>query len=580
MKRTFALIAAVLLLATLASCSINHKGDGFYDGFYYAGASAPMAMDEENLLLNESYQKLSENPFFETEKVNNSYFSLDSNTAAYANLRRYIENKQSLNGNIIKTDELINYFSYSYPQPQDGEVFRATATGAPAPWNDRNLLLTLALTTKEEDPLGNQGRNFVFLIDVSGSMMGAGRLPLVKTAMCLLTDELADSDVISIVTYASGVRTLADGLRGNQKEKIKKIINGLSAGGSTYGSGGINQAYALAEKHFIKDGNNRVIIATDGDFNVGTTSQGDLTELIAGKRESGVYLTCLGFGMYNYKDVTMETLAKNGNGGYAYIDSETEAKKVLVEDLNKTLTVVSKDAKAMVSFDPAVVAAYRLIGYENKQLTEEDFHNEEKDAGEIGSGHTSVVCYELSLREDAPRDLTALTLKIHDKDPKKDTAREYEAAFTLADLQDHAPTADDRFVAALVEFSLILRDSEYRGQASYGDLLSRLGQLDLAADPYKSEFYELVKQAKAANLLADARYDDPVSVTVAADGFYVTFRHAKGEKLTLSEIVTAVGADRQTASFWYDEAFTEAYSETSVSADLTLYLKTEPTPAD
>ena len=291
-KLAAALLAASLLLVLLASCGMYGASDvvGMPEGAPKSMDYASAADDSGMLLLSESYRKLTENPFYYTQNVNKSYFSLDSFTASYANLRRYIQNNQAINGDIIKTDELINYFHYDYPRPAEGETFLASAALTDAPWNADHKLLTLAVTTKEADPFDNQGRNFVFLIDVSGSMSGAGRLPLVKEALSLLIDELADSDTVSIVTYASGVSVKADGLRGTQKNRLKSIVNGLNASGGTYGEGGINKAYEIAAKHFVSGGNNRIIVASDGDFNIGASSQTGLEQLITGKRESGVYL--------------------------------------------------------------------------------------------------------------------------------------------------------------------------------------------------------------------------------------------------------------------------------------------------
>jgi len=321
-----------------------------------------------------------------------------------------------------------------------------------------------------------------------------------------LIDTLSEHDRISIVTYASGQKTILDGGSGDEKEMIKQTIRSLKAGGATYGDQGLKKAYEIAEKHFIPGGNNRVILASDGDFNVGIHTQEELQTFITGKRDTGIYLTTLGVGMGNYKDTTMETLAKYGNGGYAYIDTIEEAKKVLVDEIDKTLVTVAKDVKNKMHFNSNVVESYRLIGYENKKLTEEHFNDKTKDAGEVGSGHATMVCYELVLKQDINLDAEKIfDVQISYKEPKTNQDLTSKKEFGYLDLQ--SITEDFYFVGALIEFSLVLRNSPYKGIANCQSVLDRLVadcSTSLKEDEYKQEFYHLVEQAVAQELLPDA----------------------------------------------------------------------------
>lgn len=466
----------------------------------------------------EEYNKISENNFFNTSYQPASYFSMDSFTASYSNLRRYINNSYALPADIIKTDELINYFSYDLEKPQGDETFKISAEMSNAPWNNSHKLLTIGVTTKESTLDASIGNNIVFLIDVSGSMNTSNKIGLLKSAFSMLLDTLSDNDRISIVTYASGVNVIADGVHGDNKVRLQTLINNLKANGSTNGSGGIQRAYDIARKHFIPGGNNRIILATDGDFNVGISNQDELKTLIKEKATSGVYLTCLGFGMGNYKDTTMETLAKNGNGGYAYIDNLLEAKKVLVDEINSTLVTVAKDVKNKVEFNPNVVESYRLIGYENKQLSKEQFEDSTVDAGEVGSGHTTLVTYELVLKEHASFFEEAFNVQINYKDPISSISKTTKNEFTLASLNKET-SENHKFVLCLVEFSLVLRNSKYRGTASYQTLIQRLYDLDcVKTDPFKAEFVSLVELAQSKNLIAYPSYNEElITITICTD---------------------------------------------------------------
>ena len=498
-QRIFTLFIFMLTICVLTSCS------------GYNGAMSPSLKEDAyaqgDLMFGESYNEINENPFYNTSYQDTSYFSMDSFTASYSNLRRYIENNQAINGNIIKTDELINYFHYDLETPENGETFKVTSEMSVAPWNKEHHVITIGVATEEAEYIESKGNNVVFLIDVSGSMRDTNKLPLLKKAFLLLLDKLNPDDTVSIVTYASGVQVKADGIYAKNKNKLERIISNLNASGSTNGEGGIQKAYEIAQEYFVEDGINRVVLATDGDFNVGISNQNDLKEFIQDRAASGIYLSVLGFGMYNYKDTTVETLAKYGNGFYAYVDDFSEAKKVLVDDFNKTMITVAKDVKNKVTFNPEVVESYRLIGYENKTITQEDFENEEADAGDLGSGHQTLVTYEVVLKEHVTDDiLNVFSLQINYKDPQTNESKTFTYTATEADFSEKV-SDDHKFVLCLVEFSLILRDSVYRGTADYQNLLHRLVRLNSLQDELKFEFYELVNIAFNNNLVKNPLYD-------------------------------------------------------------------------
>lgn len=516
---------SILACAVLTSCSGGYsKEDSWYEGYYPNDSTSGALGEDDGFMFGESYNQINENPFYNTSYEDSSYFSMDSFTASYANLRRYIENGQQLNGNIIKTDELINYFKYDLETPEEGETFKVTSEMSVAPWNSEHHVITIGVATEEAEYIESAGNNIVFLIDSSGSMSSQNKLPLLKQAFIMLLDRLDPTDRISIVTYASGVDVKADGVYADEKSKLSKIIDGLIASGGTNGESGIQEAYKLAEKYFVKDGINRVILATDGDFNIGMSNQTELKEFIQSKAESGVYLSVLGFGMGNFKDTTVETLAKYGNGLYAYVDNLDEAKKVLVDDFNKTMITVAKDVKNRVTFNPDLVESYRLIGYENKSISKEDFENEEADAGELGSGHQTLVTYEVVLKPNDDASVKEVfNLQINYKDPKSNESKTFVHSATDADLYNKETSEDHKFALCLVEFSLILRNSAYRGTASYQNLLNRLNALDCVGnDELKSEFNELVATAYERNLVAHPAYEnDPQAGVIVT--IYTTF---------------------------------------------------------
>jgi len=446
---------------------------------------------------NYRYDKVKENDFTVTEVKNTSTFSLDRNTSAYSLVRRQINSGLKIASDSVRVEELVNYFSYDYPEPEAGKPLGISGTLSDCPWNAENKLFTIGVSAKKIDFSQKKRNNLVFLIDVSGSMFGSDRLGLVQNSFSMLTENLDDDDCVSIVTYASGTKIVAEGLRGNQKTQICNVIQDLTASGSTAGSKGIQLAYEVAGKYFIKGGNNRVLLATDGDFNVGISNKNQLNEFISEKRNGGIYLSVLGVGMFNSRDDIMETLAKNGNGNYGYLDSLTEARKMLVTEMGGTLEVVAKDAKINVAFNKDSVEKFRLIGYENKMMTEEDFNDENKDAGEIGSGHTVTAVYEIKLKDGATGELASAKIKC--KSPDDDSNIEIDGSFNVS-MYDSAPDEDVLFIGCVTEFGLLLRDSQYKGSAAWPALITRLGGLSSAsganADEFRKEFFDLVKKAQ------------------------------------------------------------------------------------
>lgn len=430
-----------------------------------------------------------------------SYFSLDRNTANYSLVRAQIRENLQIAPDSVRTEELYNYFSYDYPVPEKGEGMRVQATLSECPWNPSHRLMRVGLRS-EERVLQAERNNYVFLIDVSGSMSAnvAGTeytcLGLVQYGMKTLLAGLSERDAVSIVTYASGTQvrlepTLATE---NGKAEILKAIDSLTASGSTNGSGGIELAYEQAKKYYTQTGNNRVILASDGDFNVGVTNEAGLKQ-IAQKAENGVYLSVLGVGLGNMRDDFMQTLALNGNGNYAYLDSEREAEKVLSKELNGTLVTVAKDAKAGVTFNANNVERYRLVGYDSKILFEDDFNDEKKDAGEIGSNLAVTALYEIKLKEGVEENAVLASVAVRFQLAQTGEKREVKATLN----NTLSASDDDKFLACVAEFGLVLRNSKYKGTASLGSAIARLENMKeyLAADEYKAEFLELVKAANA-----------------------------------------------------------------------------------
>lgn len=478
----------------------------------YTVSEAPM-MEAENWN-TEEYDAVDEPGFKSVANDPLSTFSADVDTASYSNIRRMIEAGYSLDeipSGAVRIEEMLNYFSYDYTLPKRDEPFGVTTVIGDCPWNEDAKLLQIGLKTKEIDFSEAPDSNLVFLLDVSGSMYSDDKLPLLQKSFSMLVQELGEKDTVSIVTYASSDRVVLKGASGDNKEDIIDAVNALEAGGSTNGEGGIETAYALAQQYFIEGGNNRVILATDGDLNVGASSESELQELITEKKESGVYLSVLGFGVGNIKDNKMQTLADRGNGNYAYIDSLSEAKKVLVEQMGATLVTVAKDVKLQVEFNPAYIKSYRLLGYESRALATEDFDDDRKDAGEIGAGHTVTALYEI-IPADSEQEIPEtelkyqdnksdtgirngewLNLKIRYKEPDGDESLLKEYPVTEEDYTKK-PSEDFYFAAAVAEFGLILRDSEYKGGASFENVRELLRKVDTDDDDYKDEFVYLVKR--------------------------------------------------------------------------------------
>jgi Ca-activated chloride channel family protein len=464
----------------------------------------------------EAYDRIDETGFRDPRKHPLSTFSIDVDTASYANTRRFIKQGALPPKDAVRIEELINYFSYDYEQPKSAVPFSVTSELGACPWKKNNKLLLIGLQGRAIDMSQRPPANLVFLIDVSGSMQSPDKLPLLKSGLKLLAKHLTEQDHLTMVVYAGASGVVLPRTTGADKEKILTALEGLEAGGSTHGSAGIQLAYEQAKQGFIEGGVNRVILATDGDFNVGVTDIGALTRLIEEKRETGVYLSVLGFGQGNLKDATMEKLADRGNGNYSYIDSLLEARKVLVAQAAGTLITIAKDVKIQVEFNPARVEAYRLIGYENRMLRDEDFKDDRKDAGEIGAGHTVTALYEIvphGQRADVP-DVDDLkyqkegklskaaasdelaTVKLRYKPPEANESQ--PLSITVKDETTSGPLSPNLgFAAAVAEFGMVLRDSEHKGSASLAQVLE-LARKYRGEDreAYRSEFIHLVELAK------------------------------------------------------------------------------------
>ncbi len=476
----------------------------------------------------ESYAAITENTLTEVAAQPLSTFSIDVDTASYANVRRFLNSGQRPPVDAVRIEEMINYFPYDYEFPQRGEApFTVAAAVAEAPWSPTHRLARIAIKARDVGMAHRPG-NFVFLVDVSGSMSDPNKLPLVQQSLGLLTDQLAADDRVAIVVYAGGSGLVLPSTSGDKKPDIRRVISEMKAGGSTHGSAGIREAYVEAQRSFIKEGVNRVILCTDGDFNVGISSTPELEKLIAEKAKGGVFLSVLGFGTGNTKDTIMETLADKGNGNYAYIDSLSEARKVLVDQMRGTLIAVAKDVKIQVEFNPTLVRAYRLIGYENRVLAKEDFNNDAKDAGEIGAGHTVTALYEIvpvgaaspdgrpvvdglkyqSVPAAAPSDAAKsgemMTVKLRFKKPDGDKSEliDFPVKDEGAALKDSE--REFKFAVSVAGFGLLLRNSSYKGEMTWDDI-RKLALASKGEDPngYRGEFIQLID--KAHGILGDGR---------------------------------------------------------------------------
>ncbi len=481
-------------------------------GMVYRGVPADFNTEE--------YSKIDENAFKQVKADPLSTFSIDVDPASYANMRRFLNSGQLPPKDAVRIEELINYFDYAYAQPDDGRPFAVHTEVAECPWNQGHRLVRIGLKGKEIALDKLPPANLVFLIDVSGSMQDPAKLPLLKAAFKLLVNQLRPQDRVAIVVYASAEGLVLPSTPGSDKKTILEMLDKLEAGGCTAGAAGIQLAYKTAKENFIKNGNNRVILATDGDFNVGVSSTGELIRMIEQKREEGIYLSVLGFGAGNLKDSRMEQLADKGNGNYAYIDNITEARKVLVSQMGGTLFTIAKDVKIQVEFNPARVKAYKLIGYENRLLNKEDFNDDKKDAGELGSGHTVTALYEIipaGSQEEVPgvdplkyqetkvsptasKSSELMTVKLRYKLPAENESKLISKIIMDRNGEMAEASEDFRFAAAVAEFGLLIRDSEFKGNASYGQALALArGAKGQDKEGYRAEF---IKLAETARLLA------------------------------------------------------------------------------
>jgi Ca-activated chloride channel family protein len=535
-KSTLAFVSSILLYSLIFSaCSsyqnLNKSVETASSPNYEAQSNSNSSMsnatstaamskeefsDEEQKTNGERYAEISENPFLEAARAPLSTFSIDVDTASYANVRRYLNDGNLPPKDAVRIEELVNYFEYDYPQPIGNVPFSVNMETATCPWNAGHKIVSIGLQGRKVSLDNVPPSNLVFLIDTSGSMKEANRLPLLKDSFRVLVNQLTAKDRVSIVTYAGSSGLALPSTTADRRAEIMNALDNLEAGGSTNGGKGIQLAYKIAQENFIQNGNNRVILATDGDFNVGLTNDDELVRLIEAKRQSNVFLSVLGFGTGNTNDSMMEKLADKGNGNYSYIDSQDEARKALGAQVAGTLYTIAKDVKIQVEFNPAKIAGYRLIGYENRLLANKDFNDDRKDAGEIGAGHTVTALYEvvpagqaienvgvdaLKYSQPAPSETRfndeLLTVKLRYKEPKETESRLLTQG--LLDKGNDIESASDnlKFAAAIAEFGLLMRDSRYKAQASFENA-SALAASAKGNDmkSYRTEFMELIGKAR------------------------------------------------------------------------------------
>ena len=479
--------------------------------FKQEGVPRDFVPDEEPS--TEEYDRIYENPFLEAKENPLSTFSIDVDTASYANSRRFLRDGQLPPKDAVRIEEFINYFNYDYPAPTGEDPFTINCELGPCPWNDKHELLLIGLQGKKIEVAQLPPNNLVFLADVSGSMSYQNKLPLLKKSLRMLIEKMRPEDKVALVVYAGAAGLVLDSTSVKKKKKILAAIDNLSAGGSTAGGAGIKLAYKVAKENFMPKGNNRIILATDGDFNVGVSSDAEMTRLIESKRDDGVFLTVLGFGTGNYKDSKMEKLADQGNGNYAYIDSIREAKKALVTEMGGTLFTIAKDVKLQLEFNPATVSSYRLIGYENRMLKKEDFNDDKKDAGELGAGHRVTALYEivrvgveepvakvdvLKYQKKAKliKSKDMLTLKLRYKAPKETKSKLITKVVRANDITPKKASDNWGFASAVAEFAMVIRDSKHKGTASFDSALER-ARKSRGKDEhgYRAEFVHLIEEA-------------------------------------------------------------------------------------
>ncbi|HEY2349895.1 MAG TPA: von Willebrand factor type A domain-containing protein, partial [Puia sp.] len=496
------------------------------NGFYQKERRKDPGMEDEKYFQRrydsaafntEEYDGIIENRFLAATENPLSTFSIDVDGGSYSNVRRFLQQGQLPPSGAVRIEELINYFHYDYPEPAGNDPFSINTEIGECAWNPDHKLVMIGLQGKKIPVENLPASNMVFLIDVSGSMMEPEKLPLVQRSLGMLVDQLREQDRVSLVVYAGNAGLVMPSTSGIEKKKIKDAIEKLEAGGSTAGGAGIQLAYKVAEQHFVKGGNNRVILCTDGDFNVGPSSDAELLDMIDKEKKSGVFLTVLGFGMGNYKDSKMEKLADRGNGNHAYIDNENEARKVLVNEFGGTLFTIAKDVKLQIEFNPAFIQAYRLIGYENRMLNKEDFNNDNKDAGELGSGHTVTALYEIipvgvknEFRETVDslkyqKKITPvysmsgneiMNIKFRYKTPDGEKSKLIEHALVGQPQSEIEMPVNFRFVSAVAQFGMLLRNSEFKQHSSF-DKTYILAKNSLGKDSegYRTEFLQLIRDA-------------------------------------------------------------------------------------
>lgn len=483
---------------------------------------------QSNNFNTEGYDQIVENPYLKVSDNPLSTFSIDVDAASYSNVRRYLNGGSLPPAGAVRIEEMVNYFSYQYPQPKGNDPFSVNTEIAACPWNPKHRLALIGLQGKQVQYDRLPASNLVFLIDVSGSMNEPDKLPLVKQSLTMLVDQLREQDKVALVVYAGNAGLVLPATSGENKRTIKEAINNLEAGGSTAGGAGIQLAYKVAEQNLVKGGNNRVILCTDGDFNVGASSGDALENMIEKERETGIYLTVLGYGTGNYQDSKMQKLADKGNGNHAYIDGISEAKKVLINEFGGTLFAIAKDVKLQVEFNPQKVQGYRLIGYENRMLAKEDFNNDKKDAGDLGSGHTVTALYEIiptgiedtqldsvdalryqktkTVKVDTKFTGELMNIKLRYKQPDGNTSSLIQHPVMDAQTAIDNTSTNYRFAAAVAEFGMLLRSSKYKGDGDYS-MVRRLAANALSTDieGYRKEFLKLVSTASSIVDNAKAR---------------------------------------------------------------------------
>jgi Ca-activated chloride channel homolog len=529
-SRSIVYLSVAVLIGSLAACGSNPGSQQATKGTASSPASAPQnvagqkAMDQASTKEappeaeavpetgGETYKGVADNQFYAAKADPLSTFSIDVDTASYSNLRRFINDGKLPPKDAVRIEEMVNYFPYNYPQPTGDKPFSVNTEVASAPWNTQHKLVQIGLQGKKIGMEQLPPNNLVFLLDVSGSMNEPNKLPLLKASLKLLINELRPQDKVAIVVYAGNAGLVLPSTSAKEKSKIMAALDQLESGGSTAGGQGIIQAYKIARDNFIKDGNNRVVLGTDGDFNVGVSSDEALVKLIEKERGTGVFLSVLGFGMGNLKDGKMEQLANKGNGNYSYIDSLAEAKKVLVKEFGGTLAAIAKDVKIQVEFNPDLVQGYRLIGYENRVLANSDFKNDKKDAGELGAGHTVTALYEVipvgvktdfkfaqtnTTDVDKPTKLTADVIGQVNLRYKAPQANESQLLSSTIGQQTKGASENLKFAAAVASYGMILRNSPFKGNSSYNSVLELAGQSKGAdLDGYRAEFIRLVENSK------------------------------------------------------------------------------------